>query len=150
MPNTDKELIGANSFILEWNMEALAFLKEVSGLETTTEVIATKEAGPKGEAIVRKIPGGIPKAAGQVTVKYHALKDDPILTWREEVIKGDMKKARRNVSVVVYGTDNAEVLRFNLKDAWPSKYSWSALTAGKAEAMEITVVLDHEELSMGK
>lgn len=149
MPNTDSELIGANSFILEWNMETLAFLKEVSGLETTTEVISTKETGPKGQAIVRKIPGGLPQGAGgQVTVKYHALKGDPILKWRQEVLDGKMDKARRNVSVVLFATDNAEIMRFNLKNAWPSKYSWSSLTAGKAEALEITVTLDHEEVTV--
>jgi phage tail-like protein len=88
--------------------------------------------------------------AGRITGKYAAFKDDPILKWRQEVVDGHMDTARRNVSIVVYGVDKKEVMRFNLRNAWPSKYSWSSVGAKSNEALEVTVVIEHDGMTVAK
>jgi len=144
------EVIGASSFALVMNEDKVASFKEVSGLESETEVRELQQTTKDGKVIIIKSQGATPLKAGKITAKYAAFQDDPILKWRQEVIDGMMEKARRNISIVVYGVDNKEVMRFNCLNAWPSKYSWSNLSAKSNEALEITVIIDHEGLTVGK
>ncbi len=144
------ELIGASSFVLTWNDEKVASFKEVSGLENETEVRELQQSTKGGKVIIIKSQGATPVKPGKLTAKYAAFKDDPILKWRQEVVDGKMEKARRNISVVVYGMDDKEVMRWNALNAWPSKYAWSTLSAKSNEALEVTVTIEHEGLSLGK
>jgi phage tail-like protein len=144
------ELIGASSFFLDLGSGEVASFQEVSGIEQETEVRELMQSTKDGKAVIIKSQGATPIKPGKVTAKYAAFKNDPILKWRQDVVDGKMNDARKNVSIVVYGVDNAEVMRFNLKNAWPSKYAWSSLSAKSNEPLQVTVTIEHEGLEVGK
>jgi len=127
----------------------LATFKEVSGLEFETEVHEQTQATKDGKTVIIKSQGAQIQKPGKITAKYAASQDDPILKWRQEVIDGNMSKARRNASIIVYDVEDKETFRFNLFNAWPSKFSWSTLSAKSTEGMQITVTFEHEGMSMG-
>lgn len=144
------ELIGASSFWLEWGSEKVASFQEVSGLENETEVRELIQSTKGGQAVIIKSQGASPIKAGKLTAKYAAFKSDPVMEWRKDVIDGNMAKARRNISIVVYGVDNKEIMRWNAKNAWPSKYTWSTLSAKSNEPLQVTVTIEHEGLELAK
>ncbi|HEX2914628.1 MAG TPA: phage tail protein [Chloroflexia bacterium] len=144
------ELIGASSFVMVWDDTKVASFKEVSGLESETEVREVMQSTSGGKVVIIKSQGATPLKPGKLTCKYAAFKGDPILTWRQQVIDGKMSEARKNISVAIFGPDNTEVMRFNFLNAWPSKYAWSTLSAKSNEALEVTVTIEHEGMQVGK
>jgi len=148
MGGTRVDPIPANSFWLEIGQDKVATFKEVSGLESETEVRELQQSGKGGKAVIIKSQGATTLKPGKVTVKYAAFKDDPILKWRQDVVDGKMEKARKSCSIVLYTVEDKEIMRFNLSNAWPSKYSWSNLSAKSNEALEITVIIEHEGLAV--
>jgi phage tail-like protein len=144
------ELIGASSFYLDLRSGPQISLKEVSGLESETEVRELMQSTKDGKVIIIKSQGATPVKPGKLTLKYAAYKGDPVLDWRQQVIDGKMADARRDIHIVIYGVDNKEIMRFTCKNSWPSKYAWSNLSAKSNEALEITVTIDHEGLEIAK
>lgn len=145
------DMIGASSFSLSMDgEEKVASFKEVSGIENETEVRELVQSTKDGKLVQTKSQGAAYYKMGKITAKYAAFKGDPILVWRQNVIDGKMEAARKNISIVVYGIDDKEVMRFNFKNAWPSKYAWANLSAKSNEALEITVTIEHEGMTMGK
>lgn len=144
------ELLNASSFVLIMDDNKVASFQEVSGMESETDVIELMQSTKDGKKVIIKSQGATTLKAGKITAKYAAFKDDQVLKWRQDVIDGNMAKARRNCSIVVYSADDKEVFRFNLLNAWPSKYSWSSLSAKSNEPLQITVVIEHEQLTIGK
>jgi len=150
---TRTDPLPANSFWLEMGKdhEKVTTFQEVSGLESETEVRELTQSGQNGLSVIIKSQGAATLKPGKITAKYAAFKGDPILKWRQKVVDGKMNEARVDCSVVVYTVDNEEVLRFDLANCWPSKYSWSSLSAKSNEPLQITVIIEHEGLkvSMG-
>ncbi|NWJ45557.1 MAG: phage tail protein [Chloroflexi bacterium] len=144
------ELIGASSFYLDLRSGPQISLKEVSGLESETEVRELMQSTKDGKVIIIKSQGATPVKPGKLTIKYAAYKGDPVLDWRQLVVNGKMEEARRDIHIVIYGVDNKEIMRFTCKNSWPSKYAWSNLSAKSNEALEITVTIDHEGLEIAK
>ncbi|MEI7555266.1 phage tail protein [Candidatus Chlorohelix sp.] len=144
------ELIGASSFYLDLRSGPQISLKEVSGLESETEVRELMQSTKDGKVVIIKSQGATPVKPGKITIKYAAYKGDPVLEWRQLVINGKMEEARRDIHVVIYGVDNKEIMRFTCKNSWPSKYAWSNLSAKSNEALEITVIIDHEGMEIAK
>ncbi len=50
--------------------------------------------------------------------------------WRDAAIVGGADGWRRNGSIVMYNHKNEEIARYNFTDAWPSKWTGPALSAG--------------------
>jgi phage tail-like protein len=144
------ELIGASSFFIDLRKGPQISLKEVSGLEQETEVRETMQSTKEGKVVIIKSQGATPIKPGQITAKYAAYKDDPVMAWRQEVIDGKMNDARRDIHIVVYGVDNKEVMRWTCKNAWPNKVAWSSLSAKSNEPLEVTVTIVHEGMEMAK
>jgi phage tail-like protein len=142
----------ANSFWLEMGKdhEKVTTFQEVSGLESETEVRELLQSGQNGKAVIIKSQGAQTLKPGKITAKYAAFKGDPILKWRQKVVDGKMNDARVDCSIVVYSVEDEEILRFNLKNCWPSKYAWSSLSAKSNEPLQITVTIEHEGLEVAK
>lgn len=135
---------GSNSFWLEMGREQVASFQEVTGLEDETEVRELQQSGQKGQVIIIKTQGASPLKAGTVTAKYAAFKDDPIRKWRDQVIAGKTEDAKKDISIVIYDIENAEVARFNFANAWPFKLAYSSLSSKSNEPITVTVSIAHE------
>lgn len=136
--------IGSNSFWLEFGNQRVASFQEISGLEDETEVREISLSGKNGKEVGNKTQGAAALKTGKITAKYAALKNDPVWTWRQEVVTGQVQKARRNISIVLYTIGDIEAMRFSFLNCWPSKYAFSTLSAKSNETLTVTVTIEHE------
>ena len=67
-----------------------------------------------------------------------------IWDWREDVIKGEMKTARMNVSITMLSRTYEPVAIWHLSNAWPSKVTGPVMKADSNDIGVEEVVLVHE------
>jgi phage tail-like protein len=114
---------------------------EVTGLGVQVERISYREAG--NNAVVRAIPGRVTYAS--VTLRYGLTSSNELWDWLMTAVEG--RVSRRNVSVVMLDSSGtAEVLRWNLINAWPQEWYGAPLDAMSRELAIETLVLAHEGL----
>lgn len=138
---------GAFNFKIEIDGITAAGFTECTGVDSETDVIEYREG--TGEITVRKLPGL--KKFSNITLKRGYSTSTELFEWRKSVMDGVIE--RKNVSIVVYderGFDDAgtgERMRWNLKDAWPSKYVGPELKASGNEIAIETLELCHEGIT---
>ncbi len=111
--------------------------KEVSGLNSETEVV--EDRGGKDKT-AHKIPG---KLRYQNIVLKRGWTGSPELwKWRKSVIDG--KVERKSGSIILYNSEDKEMLRYNFFEGWPCKWEGPSLTGGSTETMIETVEIVHE------
>ena len=126
------------NFKLEIEGITVAGFSEVTGLNQESNVIDYRE-GQEG-ITPRKLPGL--NKFGNITLKRGISPDLSVYNWRKAVTDGDIE--RRNASVVLHNEKHEEVVRWNLVNAWPSKYVGPDLKANANEVAIETVELTHE------
>jgi phage tail-like protein len=147
----------SQSFFLEVDGSVVSMLSGVSGLDAEVEVVSTTQVGPKGQRQTIKTLGGQNKAP-DISLTRMAPVDatkDKLWQWFNDVrdkgmVVGAREKIRKNGSIVLYDTSNAEVSRFNFFNAWPSKISTDALSADGNEIVKETITLVCEKFERVK
>ena len=91
---------------------------------------------------VRKLTG-LNKFA-PITLKRGITDSKTLWEWRETVIGG--KTTRKNVSIVLFNEAQEEKLRWNLREAWPSKWTGPSFNATSNEVAIETLEIVHEEM----
>lgn len=82
--------------------------------------------------------------AGSITLRHGITKDGALLEWYLQVLSGDIKKATRTVTVVMYDSKLDPIARFTFRNAYPIKWSGPTLkTEGKALAIEELELTHH-------
>ncbi len=149
MPPSGKRVdpIIANRFYLDLGKDGVS-VQEVGGIDFETEMGELQQSSKSGRVAYIKTPGANPLKMGKITVKYAAYKGDPMEPWRNDVIAGKMEKVRKDISLVLYDHEAKEVLRFNFKNAWPSKRAFSSLTSKGNDPLAVTITLDHEGVTV--
>jgi len=129
-----------NNFNFKLEIEGLtvAGFSEVTGLNQESNVIDYREG--QEPITPRKLPGL--NKFGNITLKRGISPDLSVYNWRKTVTDGDIE--RRNASVVLHNEKHEEVVRWNLVNAWPSKYVGPDLKANANEAAIESVELTHE------
>jgi phage tail-like protein len=126
------------NFKLEIEGITVAGFSEVTGLNQESNVIDYRE-GQEG-ITPRKLPGL--NKFGNITLKRGISPDLSVYNWRKTVTDGDIE--RRNASIVLHNEKHEEVVRWNLVNAWVSKYVGPDLKANANEVAIETVELTHE------
>jgi phage tail-like protein len=126
------------NFKLEIEGITVAGFSEVTGLNQESNVIDYRE-GQEG-ITPRKLPGL--NKFGNITLKRGISPDLSVYNWRKTVTDGDIE--RRNASVVLHNEKHEEVVRWNLVNAWPSKYVGPDLKANANEVAIESIELTHE------
>jgi phage tail-like protein len=147
----------ASNFYLEIDGAEVATLSEVSGLDIEVEVVEAKQTAKGGMYQVVKSLGQA-KAPEPLSIKRISPLDidsDPLWKWFNDIRdKGMSSKARggmrKNGSIVIFDSDNAEIARWNFFNSWPSKISSDAFSAGGTEAISETITLVIERLERKK
>jgi phage tail-like protein len=130
------------NFLVEIDGITQANFIECSGLDTTTEVIETREGG--NNTTVTKLPGKTTYT--DITLKWGMTASAVLWQWRQDIMDGVV--TRRNGSIVVYDLANKnEVARWNFFNAWPSKWDGPALNAKGNDIAIETLVLAHEGIT---
>lgn len=141
---TRRDALGANAFWLEFGQDKVASFQEVSGIENETEVRELQQVGRDGKVVVIKTQGAAALKSGKITAKYAAFKGDPCWIWRQQVVVGSVEAARKNISIVLYDTEDREQARYSFLNCWPSKYAFSNLTSKGNDTLTVTLTIEHE------
>jgi phage tail-like protein len=134
-------LIGFN-FALELQETITGYFTECSGIGSEHEVIEHKVVTNKGQEVVQKIPGRL--KWGDVTLKRGITDSMEIWDWRAMVERGEMGKARKTCSVIMFDRNYKEIARWNFENAWPSKISGPSVKSDDSNFSVEEVTLVHE------
>lgn len=133
----------AFKFGLEIEGKLSGYFTNVGGIGSETEVVQQKVVNSQtGETIIRQIPGRLTWTP--VTLKRGVTSSMDIWAWRQQVVEGNIDKARTNCSIVAYSQDNKEIARWNFEKAWPSKVVGPEMDASSTNYMIEDVTIVHE------
>ena len=117
---TEDPLLGFN-FLLELDGAIAGYFTECSGVGSENEIIEHKVVDKSGHEVVRKIPGRLKWT--DISLKRGVTSDLQIWKWREDVVKGNMKAARKNATITMMDRTYKPVAKWHFTNAWPSKVS---------------------------
>lgn len=117
-----------------------AGFRECSGLDATTDPVDYREGTDANH--VRKLTGL--NKFSPITLKRGITDSKTLWEWRQTVISG--KTNRKNVSIVLFNEAQEEKLRWNLREAWPSKWTGPSFNATSNEVAIETLEIVHEEM----
>lgn len=131
-------------FTLNVNGVTAAGFSEVSGFDITVDPIDYREGSDPTH--VRKLPG-LTKY-GNVTLKWGVTDSMKLYDWHREVVDGKIR--RTNVEIVVQGEDGKDRARWEIAEAWPTKYTPTTLNAKGNEVAIETLELTNEGVKRTK
>lgn len=108
-------------------------------VETTEEI---KEGGLYN--YTHKLPLRIKN--GSVTLKHGLVRGNVLMQWYIAMLKGDFKKAKREVAVIVLEQDLVPVMVLAFRDAMPVKWSGPKLNAGENAVAVEELTFNYTEL----
>ncbi|MGZ4589936.1 MAG: phage tail protein [Frankiaceae bacterium] len=128
------------NYLVEIDNIARGAFQEVSGLDSTIDVIEHREGGANTSP--RKLAGQTKHA--NLVLKWGMTIDNQLFEWHKTVVDGAVD--RRNGSVVLLDRRGSEVARWNFTRAWPAKYTAPSLNAEASDVAIETIELVHEGL----
>jgi phage tail-like protein len=145
MPRRADDPLAGFNFLLESGGVLRAGFSEITGLNSESDVIEYRTGAD--DPTNRKIAGM--RKYGNITLKggLAAGADHDLVTWRQSVEKGDIQ--RLNVSIIIQDEMKVEQVRFNLANAWPSKWVGPDLKAGASEMAIEQLEIAHEGVTLG-
>lgn len=109
------QLLGRRFFVEIDGIEHSSF-QACSGLQADTEVFEYAEGGLNDHA--HKLPGRIRYA--NITLRWGMTTERALWDWFQKTARGQVE--RKNLSIVLYDSQQAEVRRWNLREAYPVKW----------------------------
>jgi len=133
------------NFRLEMSGVTEAGFREVTGLDASTDVAEYREGKDQGN-FPRKLTG-LNKHAN-LTLKRGIDPDNKLWDWYKKVVSG--KNDRQNGSIVLCDETGEEKVRWNFKQAWPTKMTGPGLNATSNDVAIEGVEIVCEELEREK
>ena len=145
MPRRPNDPLSGFNFLLETGGLLRAGFSEVTGLNSETDVIDYREG--TDDITLRKLSGL--KKFGMVTLKRGVAASDAqdFIAWRKFVEDGNI--TRQDISIILLDEQRDEKVRYNLRNAWPSKWVGPDLKAGANEIAIEQIEICHEGISLG-
>jgi phage tail-like protein len=117
---------------------------ECIGLGVNVEVIRYREGGTN--EVVHCIPG--PVEYGDVTLRYGLTQSRELWDWFMTAVHGKVR--RKNISILMLDSDGvAEVMRWDLFNAWPAAWRGAPLDALSREVAIESLTLVYDSLQRG-
>jgi phage tail-like protein len=116
---------------------------EVSVPDAEITIVEYREGADKTSA-TRKLPGRV--RYGNIVLKRGVSGDLALWEWFRAIASGDFQP--RNVSIVLLDAERQPVIRWNARDAWPTKYDSSDLSAKGNEVVIELLELAVESLEV--
>lgn len=138
------EGVGALRWYLEIDGITEGVFREVTGLDSETEVIEHRVTGKGGNLIIHKVPGALKWS--NIVFRRGITDDTKLHEWRKKIEDGQIEANRKNGSVTLYAPDGSVVCRYSFNKAWPCKFKGPALDASKNEIAIEELELAHEGL----
>jgi phage tail-like protein len=111
------------------NIEAAAFV-ECNLPSLTVETDPIKEGGQN--TYTHKLPVRVDN--GTVTLRRGVTKNDTMLNWYLQILRGDVKNATRKVTVTVFDSMSRPVAIWTFNQAYPIKWGGPSLKSGDSAA----------------
>jgi phage tail-like protein len=128
------------NFLVELDGITRAGFRECSAPDTSNDPIEYREGNEPLTA--RKLPGLVKYA--NITLKWGMTDDHELWDWRKKAMEG--KVERKNGSIILLDDTGAEKLRWNFRNAWPTKWTGPSFNATSAEVAIETLEIAHEGL----
>jgi phage tail-like protein len=138
-----KDPLRSLRFRLEIDGIQQAGFDEVSGLDGSTEAVDDREGNEPTH--VRKLRGLARQ--GNLTLKRGVTGSLVLSTWRQQIVDGDI--VRKNVAIVVIDEAGNAQARFEVLDAWPTRYDPLTLDPKGNEVAIEALELVHEGVKRG-
>lgn len=129
-------------FGVEFQGQVVGAFRECTGLGSENEVVEYKASGPKGEYVIKKVPGRM--KWNNITLKRGITDAMDMWKWRKLVEDGKIDEARKNGSVIMYNHSGDEVARWNFVNAWASKLTGPGANANNNEVAIEELEITHE------
>jgi phage tail-like protein len=139
MPRRPNDPFATFNFQLEIDGITRAGFSECTGLNAEANVIEYREGNES--LTTRKLHGLI--KYGNVTLKWGVTQDPELFNWFKTVVDGDIDR-KQTMSVVLLDEQRAEAVRWNIINAWPSKYVIPDMKSDGNEIAFESVELCHE------
>ncbi len=127
---------------VEFQGQVQGAFRECTGLGSNNEVVDYKASGPKGEYVMKKVPGRM--TWNPITLKRGITDAMDMWKWRKVVEQGKIDEARKNGSIVMFNQQGQEIARWNFVNAWPSKITGPAANANANEIAIEEMEIVHE------
>jgi phage tail-like protein len=141
MAETKDPLVSA-WYGVEFQGQIQGAFRECTGLGSNNEVVDYKASGPKGEYIMKKVPGRM--TWQPITLKRGITDAMDMWKWRQVVEEGKIDQARKNGSIVMFNQQGKEVARWDFVNAWPSKITGPTANANANEIAIEEMEIVHE------
>jgi len=135
------------NFLIESGGLIQAGFSECTGVNSETNVIEYREGAD--DTTMRKLIGF--SKFGNVTLKHGVGVGQQLFEWRRMVTEPSddpPREPRRNISIILLDEKRTEKVRFNLKNAWPSKWTGPDFKASANEIAIEQLELCHEGVSV--
>jgi phage tail-like protein len=129
---------------IEGLTEAVAGFTEVAGMNAESDVVEYREGSD--EPTMRKLPGL--RKFGNITLKRGFTTNRELWDWRKTTLDG--RTERKGGSIVLRNEEGEDVLRWNFRNGWISKYEGPALNAKTNEAAVESIEIVHEGLELAE
>jgi phage tail-like protein len=132
------------NFLVEIEGIARAGFMTVSGLEEETEVREYREGGDN--STVRKLAGL--NSYAPIVLEMGSTFDASLWDWRQKVKREGAQGNRKSISVIQQNEKREEVKRWQVFDAWPSKFTGPEFDASSSDTAVESVEIQHEGLDL--
>jgi phage tail-like protein len=133
------------NFLVELGGDVVGGFSEADLPTGRIETVAYREGSDRTSA-ARLLPGRV--EYGPLVLRRGFAGDAALFQWWHAVAQGNVDP--RNVSVVLLDEQRQEVARWNLRNAWPSKWTGPALNAKGSDVAIETLELAHEGIELAE
>jgi phage tail-like protein len=131
-------------FLVEIEGINRAGFMSVSGLGDETEVRDYREGGDQSS--VRKLAGL--NSYSPIVLEMGSTFDTALWDWRQKVKREGAQGNRKSISIIQQDEKREEVKRWQVFDAWPSKFTGPELDASSSDNAVESVEIQHEGLDL--
>ena len=145
MPQREGDPLVTFHFMLDVGGTIKGYFTEISGLGSESEIVEAKQVDASGKDLIRKIPGRLKFT--DVTLKRGITDYMDFWKWRQLVVDGKVKDARKNATIFMCDTEGNPVAEWSLTNAWPSKVQGPQVQAESSTAgmEELTITYEYLE-----
>jgi phage tail-like protein len=125
--------------------------KLVLGGQETVGVFREATADLEGEVIDLAEPKrvrGTANKTGDITLQRGIDENKSLWKWNQRMIDKSVEGAGVDGQILLLDYDGSPIATYSLKQAWPSKYTGGALSAGSNDVAVESIVIAHEGLSI--
>jgi phage tail-like protein len=127
-------------YLVEVGNEVVANFQDCSGLTVEFEVQEVIEGG--NNEFILKIPGR--RKFSNITLKRGVTSNAQFMNWRPKVEGGKITVEKKNLSIVLFDHMGVPVKRWDVVQAYPTKWTGPDLKASSMEIAIETLDLAHE------